>query len=117
MNKYEKNKSHAERRADSRNTLGKYYSVELLLNELDVAYQFKLWDLSVNGMCVLVKEDSNVIKHVNVGDILDLKYHPAEEVNSVELLKTEVKHITKDDQGRFKGHYMVGLSILEKQDI
>ncbi len=27
--------------------------------------------------------------------------------------KTEVRHITRNDQGRLKGHYLVGLEILE----
>jgi hypothetical protein len=31
-------------------------------------------------------------------------------------LKTEIKHITKDDEGRFRGLYLVGLSILEGQN-
>jgi len=30
-------------------------------------------------------------------------------------LETEVKHISKDSQGRFKGHVMVGLQIIEKE--
>jgi hypothetical protein len=103
------------RRSDPRTIIGKYYSVEFSLSDLEFIYQFKIWDMSTNGMCLLVKEDSKVLNHVKVGDVLDMKYYPTEVLSPVESLKTEVKHITKDAQGRFKGHFMVGLSILDKQ--
>ena len=67
-------------------------------------------------MCVLVKEDSGLLKHLRVGDLLDLKYYSTDSSKPTEYLKTEVKHITKDDTGRFKEFYLVGLSILEGQD-
>ncbi|MBA7714740.1 hypothetical protein ES703_123772 [subsurface metagenome] len=63
-----------------------------------------------------MKEDSDLLNHVKVGDILNLKYYPADSSQPGELLETEIKHITKDEQGRFKGVYLVGLSILENQD-
>ena len=103
------------RRGDARTFVGKYYSVEFSLSDLDFSYQFKIWDVSMKGMCVLVREDSNLLKYVKVGDILNMKYYPKEMVDTIENLRTEVKHITKDDQGRFKGHYLIGLSILDKQ--
>ena len=65
-------------------------------------------------MGVLVKEASPILKHLEVGDILELKYYPMQLGGQPEFLKTEIKHITKDDKGQFKGHYMVGLSTLEK---
>jgi len=64
---------------------------------------------------VLVKEDSDLLKHLRVGDILDLKYYTTDSSKPIEYLKTEIKHITKDDTGRFKELYLVGLSILKNQ--
>ncbi len=104
------------RRVDPRTIIEKFYSVEFTLSDLEFIYQFKIWDISANGICVLVKDDSKVLSHVKVGDILNMKYYPSEVLSPVKHLKTEVKHITKDEQGRFKGHHMVGLSILEKQN-
>jgi hypothetical protein len=43
-----------------------------------------------------------------------MKYYRQQPSEKPEQLKTEIKHITNDDQGRFKGNYLVGLSILEK---
>jgi hypothetical protein len=31
-------------------------------------------------------------------------------------LATAIRHITKTDQGRLKGHYLIGLEILEEQN-
>ena len=105
-----------ERRSEPRSIIDQYYSVEFSLSGCSFVYQFKIWNISTKGMCVLVKEDSDLLNHVKVGDILNLKYYPDDSSQPGELLETEIKHITKDEQGRFKGVYLVGLSILENQD-
>jgi len=105
-----------EKRSESRSIIDRYYSVEFSIREAAYVYQFKIWDISPKGMCVLVKEDSGLLKHLRVGDILDLKYYSTDSSKPTEYLKTEIKHITKDDTGRFKGLCLVGLSILEGQD-
>ena len=64
-----------------------------------------------------MKEGSDLLNHVKVGDVLNLRYCPVDLSRPSELLKTEIKHITRDEQGRFKGVYLVGLSILENQDL
>ena len=105
-----------ERRSEPRGIIDRYYSVEFSLSGCSFVYQFKIWNISTKGICVLVKEDSDLLNHVKVGDILNLKYYPADSSQPGELLETEIKHITKDEQGRFKGVYLVGLSILGNQD-
>jgi len=105
-----------ERRSEPRSIIDRYYSVEFSLPECAFVYQFKIWDMSSKGMGVLVKEDSDLLNHVKVGDVLKLKYYTTEASKPIEFLKTEIKHITKDEGGRFKGVYLVGLSIVESQD-
>ena len=63
----------------------------------------------------MVREDSDLLNHIKVGDIFDLKYYKTDS-SQFARLKTEIRHITKDDTGRFSGLYLVGLSILEDQD-
>ncbi len=101
-------------RSDPRELVDQYYSVEFSIQGLELVYQFKIWNLSQKGMCVLVREDSAILEHVKVGERLKMKYYPTDLLGPVEHLETEVRHITKDDEGRFKGHYMLGLLILEK---
>jgi hypothetical protein len=107
------NEKTIERRSEVRTLIDKYFSVEFSKKGLDSLYHFKIWNISAKGMCIVVREDSDIINHLSVGDILDMKYYPVEESSPAEYSKTEITHTTKDDDGRFKGHYLVGLSILK----
>jgi len=102
-----------EKRSEPRTTLDKYYSVEFSLADMSFTYQFRIWDKSTKGMSIAIKEDSVVLEHLKVGDLLNLKYYTTDPSIPVEYLKTEIMHITKQEQGRFKGHYLVGLSLLK----
>lgn len=104
-----------ERRSESRTELDQYYSVEFSAPGATYAYQFRIWDLSSEGICVVVKNDSDLLKHLEVGDVLNMKYYTTDSSGQTVYLKTQIKHITKDEQGRFKGHTLVGLLILERQ--
>lgn len=104
-----------ERRSEPRNVLELSSSVEIDLGRPIPIFQFKLRDLSSNGACVLVKEGSSMLSNIEIGRTLKMKYSSAEAPKSIEFLKAEIKHITKQDEGRFKGHYLVGLSIVDKQ--
>ena len=106
-----------DRRSESRNNVSDFYSVEFSIKDIDFAYQFKIWDVSSRGMCVMIRPDSDILKHLQVGDILNMKYYKNDTTKAVEFLKTEIRHITKDDNGRFKDHYLVGLSILNDQSL
>jgi hypothetical protein len=101
-------------RQEPRKVVDKYYSVEFSIETLEPVYQFRIWNLSDRGMCVLVREDSAVLAHLQEGKIFNMKYYPTDSPGQVEQLETEVRHVTKDDNGRFKGHFMVGLSILKR---
>ena len=102
-----------ERRSESRTLVDCFYSVEFSKKGLDAIYQFKIWNISTKGICILVREDSNLIAHLTVGDVVNMKYYPIEESNPGEYSQTEITHITRDEQGRFRGHYLVGLSIVD----
>ena len=97
---------------ESRDVLNKYYSVQFCVNGMDTAYLFKLRDIPLNGLCILVREDSPVLKELKVGDILSMGYHPVESPESPKELKTRV--ISKSTYDRFSGHSLIGLSILEQ---
>ena len=102
-----------ERRSEPRKMIDKYFRVEFSKSGLTHFYNFKLRDISSKGMCILVKEGSDVLKSLKVGDILDMKYYTEEHSSQPNQLKTTIKYITKDHKERFKGHCLVGLSIIE----
>jgi len=91
----------------------RYSSVEFSINNLHYIYQFKIQENSSSGMGVYVKEDSAILKHLRVGDIFEMKYYPESLSEQAEYLKTEIKYITKANQGRFRGHYLDDISIIE----
>jgi hypothetical protein len=73
--------------------------------------------MSSKGLGILVNKDSAVLKHLNVGDAVDMKYIPPESAGSSESLKTQIAHITQKDDDPFKGHFLIGLLITEREII
>ena len=102
----------AENKAVSRHILDNYHSVQFSLNDMGPIYLFKLRDISLNGPCILVKEDFSVFKKLEVGDILHMEFNPPELSVPNKLLKTRI--ISKNSHDLFTGHSLVGLSIVEE---
>jgi hypothetical protein len=96
--------------------MDQFYSVELSIRGLDIPYQFRLWNRASPFTFVLVKEYSDIVPRLKVGDTLNMKYYSLGSVYRPESLKTAIRHVVKNDQGRFKGHYLVGLEIVERKD-
>lgn len=94
-----------------------YYSVEIPVERLGLVYQFKIWRTESTSMFVLVKENSSLLFWLRVGDRLSMKYYSTEFIYRYENLDTEILNITKQDYGRLKGHYLVGLGITDSPKI
>jgi hypothetical protein len=100
--------------AVSRYILGNYYSVQFSLNDMGPIYLFKLRNISLNGPCILVREDSSVFKQLEVGNISNMEFNPMELSVPKKLLKTKI--ISKNAHDLFTGHSLVGLSIVKEQN-
>ena len=109
-------KNGKDRRSESRSLTDQYASVELSISNLAPVYMFKVRDISSSGVGILVKEDSEVLKYLKEGDVLMMTYNPLEPTEDPRQLKTEIRHVTADDEEKFKGHSVVGLSIVDKQE-
>ncbi len=107
-------KNFAGNKDELRTILDKYYSVQFSLNKMDPAYLFKLRDISSNGLCILVKQDSSAFKQLKVGDVVDMEYNPKEFSGPTKLLKTQIT--SKNCYDRFKGHSLVELKVLTDVD-
>ena len=103
----------SDRRAEPRQPSKKFHSVEMKLASLPI-YLFKLKDISANGVCFMVKEGSAILKHLKVGQILNMRYHVEDETEPSVVFKSEIKHVTKAPEKPYKGHYLVGVMISEK---
>ena len=112
MDTHDSHAGRPERRAETRAIDGRYYSVQFTTEGLDSFYQFKLWNISPKGMCILVKEASEVLNHLKVGDTIEMTYYLADSPGAFENIKTEIRHITKNEDGRFRGHFLVGIATM-----
>ncbi len=96
--------------------LHQYYSLEVWIDGLDVPYQFKIWQITSGCAWVLAKKDSNIIPLLKVGDILNIKCYPANQLFPPESFETTIRYVSMTDKGRFKGHCLIGLEFGKNQD-
>ena len=113
MNEQDHQKNDQERRSEQRTAPDRYYSVQFSVKDLAYIFQFKIRNVSADGLCILVDENSEVLNHLKAGDVIEMKYYLSESMGTTESLKTEIRHVTKDADTRFKGHCQVGLLILD----
>jgi len=102
-----------ETRSDPCLIMDRYSSVEIAVNNSKLVYMFKIRNSPLSGIAILVKEDSVILKHLKVGDKLNLKYNPAVASDLPEYRTTEIRHIIKDNNGRYNGHYLVDFAVSE----
>jgi hypothetical protein len=75
------------------------------------AYQFKLRNISDSGLCILVREDSPVLARISVGRTYNVKFYQAGDPNPAKFALAEVRHLTRQMEGRYQGHYLIGLAV------
>ncbi len=109
----------SERRADPRVTIDQFYSVEVAMPGLKASthFQFKIRDISARGLCLVVREDSALLPHLKPGVILDMTYWPVDKSIPPLRAKTQIRHVSQDPAGKYKGHYLVGLLVLAKDGL
>ena len=104
-----------ERRAWPRRTQLRNYRVEIKLIGEPI-YQFRVSDVSIQGARLLIKEDSEFLNLIEVGQIVDADFISPTGKTPSGPYNVEIKHITKPAAGGHRGHRLVGGSIVEKLD-
>lgn len=107
--------SFTERRAKHRRTQLRNYRIEIKLTSAPI-YQFRVNDVSPEGAGILIKEDSKFLSMIEVGQIVDTEFISPKGTDPAGNYRAEIRHITKPNKGKNKGHFLVGLKILEKLD-
>jgi hypothetical protein len=102
-----------ERRADPRRATLRNYRIEIKLIGEPI-YQFRVTDVSSNGAGILVKEDSDFLSLIEVGQVVDTEFISPDGTEPAGNYRAVIRHITKPNNGINEGHCLVGLSILEK---
>ncbi|HHP7234188.1 MAG TPA: PilZ domain-containing protein [Desulfobacterales bacterium] len=111
MSEYNAIHESGERRSEERTESLRDCSAVVRLKGIPV-YQFKLKDLSGNGTCFLVKEESSIMRHLQVGQEIEIQFHGIDGIQSAAVHRSQIMHITRSNHGRYKGHCMVGVRIL-----
>ena len=104
-------KSPSGRNQKTKSFLEGYRSVEFSIRNLSFNYQFKLWDVDSDSVQIIIRDDSDLLNWLKVGSRLESKFYSNENNPSINEFETEISHIMKADEGRFKGHYLVRLSV------
>ncbi|MCP4576517.1 MAG: PilZ domain-containing protein [Deltaproteobacteria bacterium] len=113
----ESEKKAAKNRSEPRMVPDQYTSVEFSISKQDPIFQFRVRDVSPSGMGILVNDGSMALKFLKVGQVLNMKYNPADPYDSPEQMETEIRHITLLDTGRYRGHHLVGLLIKKGSEV
>jgi hypothetical protein len=116
MKKYSFSYEMDEKKADPEILRDLFYSVEFPVNGYKYNYQCKLRKNGFESIFVLVKENSAILNGLTVGNILKMKYYRTDSTGPPESFDTLIKYIIKNDSGKFKGHYLMGLDILYGYD-
>ena len=117
MKKAENGGRKTERRSEARKVLDRHFSVEFSVNRMLPIHQFRVRDVSPTGLGILVNEGSAVLEHLKVGQVLEVRFNPKDPSDPPESLNTEIRHITKMEHGPYRGHYLVGMLVLERNGL
>ena len=103
-----------ERRTEPRAARLSNHRVEFKFPGVPV-YQLKVRDISDKGAGVVVKADSNFVAMIAIGQELTMKLlSPLESKSPVGHYRSRIEHISELESGRFKGHLVVGISLLKE---
>lgn len=90
---------------------------EIKINRDGLGYQFKLREVDDNQGCFFVNANSSILKILDIGSVLDMKYWTADKTRTVKHVTAEINGIDRQSHEPFKGHYKVGLSILKTNSL
>ena len=102
-----------DRRTESRRIVDEYYSVEFSISGIEMTYQFKIWNISTKGLCLVVRPESDILRHLKVGETIQMKFYREIASKPADFINTKICHITKDDTGKFRDHYLIGLGLAQ----
>ncbi len=109
-NPFEKKYQHL-RKIDS------HLRAEIKISRDGLGYQFRLREINDNQGCFFISENSSILKILDTGSILDMKYWTADKTRTVKYVTAKINGIAKQSHEPFKGHYKVGLSIMETKGL
>ena len=102
----------AEKDSESGMPADRFYSVEFSVDGVHFLHQFKIWNIADSSMSFLVKEGSEILERMKEGDVINMKYYSVNAFDAAKLMNTKIRNITRENQGKFRGHYFVKCAIM-----
>ena len=90
---------------------------EIKISSDDLGYQFRLRQIDDSQGCFFVNKSSSVLKLLDIGSVMDMKYWTADKTRRIKYVRAEINNITKQSDEPFKGHYKICLSILKTKGL
>lgn len=90
---------------------------EIKISSDDLGYQFRLRQIDDNQACFFVSNNSSILKLLDIGSVMDMKYWTADKTRRIKYVRAEINNISKQNHEPFKGHYKVSLSILKTKSL
>jgi hypothetical protein len=88
-------------------------SVEVSVDGVEHAHQFRIWNTEPSSMFVVVKQTCQILDRLKVGDTMIMTYHTKDTFCPTRTMPTRIRHITRENEGPFKGHCLVGLAVAD----
>ena len=91
------------------------YSVQIPLEGSDLKKELKVWHKSPSYMCLLVKEDSDILPLLKAGGTFRMNYYGNDLFAPSERLETKIRRIKKSEESELKGYYFIEVGILRRR--
>lgn len=88
-------------------------SVEVSIDGVEHPHQFRIWNTEPASMFFVVKQSSEILDRLRVGDTMKMTYYTKDTFCRTRTMDTKIRHITREDHGRFSGHCLVGLAFAD----
>jgi hypothetical protein len=111
--KYKRQESVDRRIKERRSPRGGLYTV-IRIGAGVPEYFAKIKDVSSEGTCFLINEGSAIREHLELGQKIGMQFVYPGNYRSSFFLQSEIKHISKPEDGRFRSHFLVGIKIQDK---
>lgn len=100
---------------ESGRDLDQFYCVEIPVR-VGIIYQFRIWQTETMFMSILVKDNSKFLTLVDKNSRYNMKYYSDDFLYPYQELVTEIRDISFQKNGRFRGHHLVDLEIIETDE-
>jgi len=92
----------------------KEYCLEIFIESIGVIYQFPVWGVDSASMFIVIKDKSDILYWLKAGEQLEMKYYMTSMARPVKSMITEVRNVSKQVVGPFKGDYLAQLKAVRE---